>query len=132
MATAKQESKKTSVSYGKKFGLDPNRKKLAAGLENFDIVKIVLTESKKKYQHTGEDGELTKGKISIAQIDIIDADGKTLLFYSPNAPIVEACENILKDEEFGAGENGTLSVPCHIDKVIEGKGEGNKKYLAFQ
>jgi len=132
LATAKTV-KTNTVSYAKKFGLDPERAKLDAGLKNFDILKIVVGESKKKYDHEdSETGEIVHGKIDIVSLDLLLEDGTIKKVYAPNAPIVEACQNILKDPDFEAKPDGTLGVPCHIDEVIQGKGDKNRGYIAFK
>jgi hypothetical protein len=138
------ENKKKSLSYAGKFGLDPDRKKIGMKTddtakpatqfpgENFQIVKIVMGMSRKKYPVENEDGEMVHTKIPVVQFDIIHEDGSTGKYYSPNAAIVEACENILKDEDFGADkETGVLATPCEVSHLVEGKGAKNGKYVAF-
>jgi len=140
---ATKEALKKGIKFSDKFGLDKDRKKLGAVTNeklkipiysagvNFQITKIVITESKKRYDHTNPDGEMTRGKINIAQFDVIKEDGTQAKFYSPNSAIVEACENILKDKDFGADKEGNLSTPAVINEVIEGEGEASRKYIAF-
>jgi len=132
---AKPETKPTrkSIKFSDKFGLDKDRKKLEAGLKNFEITKIVITDSKKRYDHVDrETDEITRGKIPIAQFDCILESGETGKFYSPNSAIVEACENILNDADFAVDKaTGILSVPALINEVISGKGEKGRNYIAF-
>lgn len=131
--TTKTGTVKRTIKFSDKFGLDKERKKLTAGLKNFSILKIIITESKKRYDHINKDtDELTRGKIGIAQFDALLEDGKTIgKFYSPNSAIVEACENILADADFGADKEGNLTTPAEISEVIEGIGEKGRKYIAF-
>lgn len=147
MVTQKPNSgapKKGAIKYSDKFGLDKERKKLGTVTdekanpptlspgENFRIVKIVMTTSKKRYDMQNmETGELGHAKIPIAQFDVETENGQHLKLYSPNSAIVEACQNILKDPDFAASEDGTLAVPAEIGGVIEGKGEKGRGYLAF-
>jgi hypothetical protein len=130
------------ISYSEKFGLDKSRKKLssetndAKGLYNpgkdFSITRIVMSESKKRYDHEdSETGEMTHGKIEIAQIDGVTAEGESFKVFSPNAPIVEACVSMLADKDLSADKDGWLSTPCIIHEVIAGEGDKNRKYLAF-
>jgi len=145
MAT-KTEQKGTAVrkgiSYSEKFGLDKSRKKLGATTDekkgtfnpgkDFSITKIVMGESKKRYDHEDkETGEIVHGKIGIVQIDGVTENGDPFKVFSPNAPIVEACENILADKEVGADKEGNLQTPVIIHEVMEGQGEKNRAYLAF-
>jgi hypothetical protein len=135
MATKPEATKspvKKTIKYGDKFGLDKERKKLEAGLKNFSITRIVMTESKKRYDHVDSETEETvRGKIGIAQFDCTLEDGSFAKFYSPNSAIVEACENILADVDFGANKEGYLSTPAEIGEVISGKGEKGRNYIAF-
>ena len=136
--------KKGAIKYSDKFGLDKDRKKLSTVTDekanpptlypgqNFQITRIVMTTSKKRYDMQDiESGELVHAKIPIAQFDVTTEEGKNLKLYSPNSAIVEACQNILKDPDFAASEDGTLAVPAEIGDVIEGKGEKGRGYLAF-
>jgi hypothetical protein len=147
---AKTETKintpvKNGIRFGDKFGLDKERKKLGASDmpnakpvpiyspgENFSIVKIVMTKSKKKYSAEDEEtGEQKKGLIDIAQIDVIKEDGTPAKFYSGNKAIVQSCEAIINDADFKVMPDGTLGVPCIIASVIEGV-SGNFRYIAFE
>jgi hypothetical protein len=138
--TSITENKKV-VKYSEKFGLDKDRKKLGVETnsktvspgKNFFIVKVVMTESKKRYDGAdGETGEIIHGKKKIAQIDIITEDGTPLKFYAMNAPIVEACQNMLEDKDIQAGEDGVFKYPVLINEVVEGLGEQKRVYIAFQ
>lgn len=146
MATQKSAGapKKGAIKFSDKFGLDKDRKKLGvrddpnakpptvSPGENFQITKIVMTTSKKRYDgQDPETGEIIHGKIPIAQFDVTKEDGTVLKLYSPNSAIVEACRNILKDPDFGASDEGVLAVPAEIAEVIEGTGEKSRKYIAF-
>ncbi len=121
-----------SIKFSEKFGLDKDRKKLEAGLKNFSITRIIITDSKKRYDHIDkETDEITRGKIPIAQFDCLLEDGTPAKFYSPNSAIVEACENIIADPDFGVDKEGYLSTVAEIGEVISGKGEKGRNYLAF-
>jgi hypothetical protein len=138
-------SQKRTLKFGDKFGLDKDRKKLGArdvpalgtkpeivsAGKNFSITRIVMTESKKKYDNAQEDGEIARTRIPIAQMDILKEDGTPVKVYSPNSAIVEACQNILADSDFGADKEGFLQTPAEIAEVIEGVGEKNHNYIAF-
>jgi hypothetical protein len=137
---------KEGISFASKFGLDPERKKLGVITnekakpptlspgENFSILAIKMSKTKKKYSHTDpETDELVEGKIPIAQIDIRTEAGEIIKVYSPNSAIIEACRAIIDDEDFGYNkETGKLSTPANISRVIEGEGSNNRKYIAFQ
>lgn len=116
------------VNFADKFGLPKDRVKLEAGLTDFDIVKIEITQSKKKYDVREElpDGstKITRKLIDIAYFDT--AAGEK--YYSPNAPIVSACKDILK--AYGKVD-GTLKEVVHINEVKEGIGEGKNPYIFF-
>ena len=121
------------VNYADKYGLPTDRTKLAAGLEDFNIVKITMVDSKKKYdtREEGIDGntKIVKKVISIAYLDVlIGKDKEVTKFYSPNAAIVSACKNMIKD--FGKPD-GTMKEAIHIDEVKEGMSEAGKPYLFF-
>jgi hypothetical protein len=140
----KQVSQKKGLSYSEKFGLDKDRKKLGIITndkipvptlslgENFSITRIVITDSKKRYDYVNPETEqISHGKIKIAQFDGILEDGKAYKVYSPNSAIVEACENIMNDADYGINKDGFLTTPALIDRVIEGTGEKSRKYIAF-
>ena len=140
MATkATTEQKKKVVKFGEKYGLDKDRKKIGAvdnaerntknPGENFQIFRIIVTQSRKRYETVNDNDELVKGKIDIVQFDVTHEDGSEGKYYSPNAPIVEACKTILAD--IGADEEGFLKEPVEVSKVIEGKGDKNRSYIAF-
>jgi hypothetical protein len=137
-------STKKGISYSAKFGLDKDRKKLGIVTndkatpptlslgENFSITRIVITDSKKRYDYVNpETDQITHGKINIAQIDGTLEDGTPFKVYSPNSAIVEACENILADKDFMPDNEGYLSTPALIAGVMEGTGEKSRKYIAF-
>lgn len=119
------------VNFGDKFGLPKDRFKLEKGLSNFDIVKIEIIKSKKLYdvrEETEAGTKVTKKLIDIAYIDC-EIDGEIKKFYAPNAPIVDACKDILK--EYGK-KDGSLTEPVRIQEVKEEKAEGSKNaYLYF-
>jgi hypothetical protein len=141
---------KKGISFASKFGLDKNRHKLGAvtndkivppvvapmdfGGEGFQITKIIMVDSKKKYSVTNEDtNEIVKVKIPIVQFDVIHADGSIGKYYSPNGAIVEACQNIIDDSDFGYDKvTGELKTPAEITTVFAGKGENKRDYIAFQ
>jgi hypothetical protein len=141
----RQVTQSKTIKFSDKFGLDKDRKKLGSVTDekkkpvpvyspgkNFKIFKIVISDSKKKYDHVSpETDEIVRGRIPIAQFDIVTEDGERQKFYSPNSAIVEACENILKDADFGADKDGNLSTPAEISEVIEGTGDKNRPYIAF-
>ena len=147
--TTNKVSKK-GISFAAKFGLDKDRHKLGAvtdtkatppiqapmdfGGEGFSIIKIVMTDSKRRYSVTNPDtNEIVKVKIPIVQFDVIHADGSMGKYYSPNSAIVEACENIMEDKDFGySKETGLLESPAVVNTVIAGKGENKRDYIAFQ
>lgn len=115
-----------AIKFSEKFGLEADRKKLSAGIGNFDIVRIEIKESKKDYKT--QDGE---GKIKIAHFDVVmKADGSTAKYYSPNGPIIQACKDIL-DSIGTKDKNGTLKEAVHIDEVAEA-GEKGREYLYFK
>jgi hypothetical protein len=121
------------VNYADKYGLPKDRIKLEAGLEDFDITKIQIVQSKKKYTQNEEgiDGniKIVKKVIDIAYIDVLfEGDKEAKKFYSPNSAIVSACKNMLKD--FGKPD-GSLKEPMRIDAVKEGASESGKTYLFF-
>jgi hypothetical protein len=141
---------KKGISFASKFGLDKERHKLGAvtnekatpptvapmdfGGEGFQITKIIVVDSKKKYSVTNEEtNEIVKVKIPIVQFDAIHADGSIGKYYSPNGAIVEACQNIMEDPDFGYDKvTGELKVPAEITTVFAGKGENKRDYIAFQ
>ena len=140
----KTASTKKGISYSQKFGLDKERKKLSTVTndkatpptlslgENFSITRIVITDSKKRYDYVNPETEqITHGKINIAQFDGVLEDGTPYKVYSPNSAIVEACQNILSDADFGADKDGYLKEPAIIAGVMEGTGEKSRKYIAF-
>ena len=142
--TTDKPSNQRVVKYGEKFGLDKDRKKLGAETnekstppvysagKNFLIVKVVMTESKKRYDGADPDtGEIIHGKKKIAQIDVILEDGSAAKFYAMNAPIVEACQNMLEDKDISADKEGVFGTPVLITEVIEGIGDQKRKYIAF-
>jgi hypothetical protein len=133
MVARSATTEKKGIAYGKKFGLDPERVKLTAGIKNFAIIYAVITESKKRYDSVDRDtDELVHGKISIAQFDARMEDGDVKKFYAPNSAIVEAIENIIKDPDFQYNkETGQFGEPCIINEVIQGAGEKGRKYIAF-
>jgi hypothetical protein len=109
------------VEFGKEFGLDPDRKKIESGIGNFSIIRIRITESKKEVEtriKTAEGDKLVKGHYKIAQIDVkADANGEILKYYSPNGPIVSACDEILT--KYGKDKDGNLKEPVHVMEVKE-------------
>jgi hypothetical protein len=121
------------VNFSEKFGLPKDRVKLETGLADFDIVKIEIIQSKKKYDQRveGIDGNTTiiKRPINIAYIDLIfEGDKETKKVYSPNAAIVASCLDMLK--AYGKAD-GTLKEPVRIEEVKEGIGESKNPYLFF-
>lgn len=153
MATPKEISKpvsKKGISFAAKFGLDKDRHKLGAvtdtkatpptqapmdfGGEGFSIIKIVMSDSKRRYAVTNPTtNEIVNVKIPIVQFDVIHADGSFGKYYSPNTVIVEACENIMKDKDFSFDEKtGLLENYAEITTVIAVKGENKREYIAFQ
>jgi len=125
-----------TVNYTDKFGLPADRFKLAAGSADFDIIKIEIVKSKKRYEQKEDTEQGTKVKrdlIDIAYIDVLlFEDGKpskeVTKYYAPNAPIVAACKDILK--EYGKPD-GTLREAVHINEVKTGKGDSKNEYLFF-
>lgn len=125
------------VNFADKFGLPKDRVKLEAGLTNFDIVKIEMIKSKKAYdvrEETEAGTKISKKKIDIAYLDVHlfddnDKPSKEISkYYSPNAPVVASCKEIL--ETFGKPD-GSLREPVHINEVKEGMGENKNPYLFF-
>jgi len=145
MATKDKTTASKSIKFSDKFGLDKDRKKLGAVNtpavgnkpelvypgKNFKIVKITKGYTKKKYDVLDENEEIIRAKIPIVQFDVVHADGSTGKYYSPNTAVVEACENILADPDFGADKEGNLQTPAEIDDVISGSGEKGRNYIAF-
>lgn len=114
-----------AIDFSKKFGLESDREKLAAGVGNFDITRIEIKDSKKEYDT--KDGA---AKIKIAHIDVIMlADKSVKKYYSPNGPIIQACKDML-DEIGVKDKNGTLKETVHIAEV-KTAGQKGREYLYF-
>jgi len=121
------------VNYAEKFGLPKDRIKMEVGLADFDIIKIEIVQSKKKYDQKieGIDGSISviKRPINIAYIDLIfEGDKEIKKVYSPNTPIVASCQDMLK--AYGKPD-GTLKESVHIEEVKEGIGDSKNPYLFF-
>jgi hypothetical protein len=113
------------VKFGEKFGLESDRVKLAAGIGKFEVVRIEIKESKKEYDT--KDGAK---KIKIAHIDVVmKSDGSTKKYYSPNGPILQACEDMLNDIGVKS-KDGTLKEPVYIDEV-KTAGTKGREYIFF-
>lgn len=116
-----------AVNFLEKFGLPKDRLKLVSGIGNFDVIYVEFHESKKEYDTTVE-GVIRKKKIKIVYLNVKMATGDIMKYYSPNAPIIDAAEQMLK--EYG-NSDGTLREAVHIEEVKEGKSDKNRPYLYF-
>lgn len=119
-----------AVKYNDEFGLESDRKKLAAGVGNFEITHIVMSESKKDYETRDSEGKITMKKIPIVHFDVIQKDGHAGKYYSPNMPIIQACKDML--EKYGTKDKtGKLRESIFIDSVVEAGMKG-REYLHFK
>lgn len=155
------ESKSKSVKFGDKFGLPKDRYFLRAGIKNFDIVKIEMSETKKSYEttKTNDEGkkEVKVQRIPIAYIDIQAYDEQEEpIHYEPTGeldaqkrPIVEPVNGAgitkfytssgvivetCKDILKAYGKtDGTLSQYVRIDEVKEKTSDsgGKNPYIFF-
>ena len=116
------------VNFNEKFGMDKDRKKLVAGIGNFDIVAIDITIGKKDYEVRAGD-TVTKGKIKIANIDVMMADKIVHKYYSTAGAIVTSCQEIV--DVINGGKMGKLKETVHIDKVEERMSENKREYITF-
>lgn len=114
-----------AIKFSDKFGLESDRVKLAVGIGKFDITRIEIKDSKKEYDT--KDGAK---KIKIAHIDVqMKADGSVKKYYSPNGPIIQACEDML--ESIGVkSKDGTLKEAVYIEEV-KVAGQKGREYLFF-
>lgn len=126
-----------SVKFSDKFGLPKDRYFLKAGLKNFDIVKIEMSETKKAYEttKTNEQGqkELKLQRIPIAYIDVqvFDEDEKPI-HYVPTGELDTEKRPILESVD-GAGitkfysSSGVIVAACQDILAAYGTKEGNLK-----
>lgn len=118
------------VKYSDEFGLESDRKKLAAGVGNFEITHIIMSESKKDYEVRDNEGKITLKKIPIVHFDVIQKDGQVGKYYSPNAPIIQACKDML--DKYGTKDkSGKLREAIYIEAVAEAGSKG-REYLHFK
>jgi hypothetical protein len=85
-------TKPKSVSFADKFGLPKDRYFLRSGVSNFDIVKIVMSETKRPYEvtKTNEDGkkEVKMQKIPIVYLDVQAYDeSENPVHYEPTGEV---------------------------------------------
>lgn len=121
------------VNYADEFGLPKDRMKLTAIDNSFNIKKISIVQSKKKYKTTEEgiDGNLKviQKPIDIAYLDVLfEGEDEIKKYYSPNSAIVIACKDILK--KYGRAD-GSLKEDIYINEVKEGISEAKNIYLFF-
>lgn len=125
-----------TIEFKEKFGLPTDRMKLVAGIYDFDIVKVEIVKSKKKYEkkeETETGTKLTKGLIDIAYMDVFYIENgkrekEVTKFYAPNNAIVESCKEILM--AYG-NKDGSLKEAVHIAEVKAKAGESKNEYLYF-
>lgn len=117
------------LKFSEKFGMDKDRKKLEAGVGKFNIVSIDIVEGKKDYEQRVDD-KLIKGKIKIANIDVImDATKDVVKYYSTASAIISSCQDIVN--ELNKGKMGKLSEPVHIESVESRMSENKREYIVF-
>jgi len=120
-----------AVKFSDEFGLESDRKKLMAGIGNFEITHIVMSQSKKLYEVKSADGKSTEMKtIPIVHFDVKQKDGVVAKYYSPNAPIIQACQDML-DRYGGKDKDGKLKEFVFIEAVVEAGTKG-REYLYFK
>lgn len=103
-------------SYSEKYGLDPERKKIEAGM-SLTVTQIVSIEPSKKM---GDDGK----PYEIATINGLDEHGQPVKYYATNKAIVDACRQMQAD----AKPDGTLKEPLTIT-ITEEISDKKRKYL---
>jgi hypothetical protein len=118
------------IKFSNEFGLEADRKKLAAGVGNFEITHIVMSESKKLYEVKADDGKTSMQKIPIVHFDVVQKDGAVAKYYSPNGPIIQACKDML--DKYGTKDkSGKLRESIFIAEVQEAGTKG-REYLCFK
>ena len=118
------------IKFSDEFGLEADRKKLAAGVGNFEITHIVMSESKKLYEVKDADGKTSMQKIPIVHFDVVQKDGAVAKYYSPNGPIIQACKDML--DKYGTKDKtGKLRESIFIAEVQEAGTKG-REYLCFK